>query len=229
MTLANLAECERSVRSQNGEDGVIEAIFDEIGTTNKFLVEFGCEEKECNSAHLLATGWQGLLMDPFNESTDPAIDIKNEFVTAENVELLFDKYGVPQQFDLLSIDIDGNDFWVWKQVKRRPRVCVLEYNAHISPFLRRTIRYEPSFQWQGTDYFGASLAALAELGRHKGYTLVHCEGTGANSFFVANECLPAGFEPRPIEQIYRPPNYLGRGMGFRRDPTRTMIDPFQIV
>lgn len=227
MPLDNLVACEKKICSQNGEDGVLEAIFAEIGTTNKFLVEFGCEEKECNSAHLLASGWTGVLMDGFNQSTNPNVVIHQEFITAENIQLLLDKHGVPREFDLLSIDIDGNDFWVWRQITRRPRVCVLEYNAHVSPFLKRTIRYQPDFMWQGTDYFGASLAALVELGRLKGYTLVHCERTGANSFFIADECLPPGFQPKPIEQIYRPPNYLGRGLGFPRDSTRTMIDPFQ--
>jgi hypothetical protein len=226
MSLANLEAAERKVTSQNGEDGVIEAIFAAIGTTDKFFVEFGCEERECNGVNLIAHGWRGLMMDGFAESTNPKIDIKREFITAEGINGLFDKYGVPRRFDLLSIDIDGNDFWVWRQIDRRPRVVVAEYNAAVPPYLSRTIRYEPQFVWAGTDYFGASLLALAELGRRKGYTLVHCEHTGANSFFVANEVLPAGYQPRPIEAIYRRPNYLGQGLGFRRDPKRQMIDPF---
>ena len=89
---------------------------------------------------------------------------------------------------------------------------MIEYNGHVPPNLRRTIPYEPTFQWKGTDYFGASLLAMKELGQSKGYTLVHCERTGANAFFVASDALPAGFRPRPIEEIYRPPNYLNKGL-----------------
>ncbi len=227
MSLDNLETREHKIYSQNGEDGVIEAIFATIGVTNQYFVEFGCEEGvECNTAHLLTQGWRGLMMDFFGISKNPLADVKKEFVTAENVNALFQKYGVPPHFDLLSIDIDGNDFWVWQNIVYRPRVVIMEYNAHVPPHLSRTISYDPMFQWQGTDYFGASLLALQRLGERKGYTLVYCESAGANAFFVANDALPAGYVPKPIEQLYRRPNYFHQGLGFPRDPQRLMIDPF---
>jgi hypothetical protein len=227
MSLSNLEASEKKVSSQNGEDGVIEAIFAAIGVTNRYFVEFGCEQAvECNTANLLTQGWTGLLMDYGGISKNPLADVKKEFITAENIESLFAKYQVPREFDLLSIDIDGNDFWVWQKISYRPRVVVIEYNAHFAPNLRRSIPYDPSFQWKGTDYFGASLLAMKELGQSKGYTLVHCERTGANAFFVATAALPQDFRPRRIEEIYRPPNYLGKGLRWRPDPTRMMIDPF---
>lgn len=227
MSLTNLEACEQRILSQNGEDGVIEAIFAEIGITNKYFVEFGCEyATQCNAANLLLKHWTGLLMDGSCTSRNPMATIYNEFITAENIDSLFRKYQVPQSFDLLSIDIDGNDFWVWKAIAHRPRVVVVEYNAHVPPHECRTIAYEPDFDWSGTDYFGASLLALARLGRLKGYTLVHCERAGVNAFFVADEALPAGYTPPPLETIYRPPNYKYRGLRYRADPTRTMIDPF---
>jgi hypothetical protein len=227
MSLENLEASERKVFSQNGEDGVIEAIFTTIGTTNCFCVEFGCDDaSECNTANLLTQGWSGLLMDFHGVSKDPRLSIQKEFVTAENIDALLRKYQVPPQFDLLSIDIDGNDFWVWAQIAHRARVVVIEYNAHVPPELRRTIRYDPRFEWTGTNYFGASLLALKELGQLKGYTLVYCERAGANAFFVANEALPAGYVPRPIEAIYRPVNYFYSGIGFPAEKTLAMIDPF---
>jgi len=106
-------------------------------------------------------------------------------VTAENINDLLQKYEVPVSFDLLSIDLDGNDYWVWRAVRRRPRVVVIEYNAHIGPADSRVIAYDPAFRWAGTDYFGASLRALRDLGQQKGYALVYCESTGTNAFFVA--------------------------------------------
>jgi len=227
MSLANLEACERKVFSQNGEDGVIEAIFAEIGTTNRYFVEFGCEEAvECNTAYLLTQGWQGLLMDYFGISKNPLADVKKEFITAENINELFQKYNVPPHFDLCSIDIDGNDLYVWQALVYRPRVMLIEYNSHVPPHLCRSIKYDPMFQWPGTDYFGASLLALQRLGERKGYTLVYCERAGANAFFLANEVLPKDFVPKPIEQIYRRPNYFYQGFGFRRDPYNLMVDPF---
>jgi hypothetical protein len=227
MSFSNLEAREKRICSQNGEDGVIEAIFAEIGCTNRFFVEFGCQDgTECNTANLLNQGWTGLLMDSHGVSKDPRIAIRHEFVTAANVDSLFRKYRVPRSFDLLSIDIDGNDFWVWRKIEHRPRVVVIEYNANVPAHLRRTIRYDPNFQWSGTDYFGASLLALKELGQRKSYTLVHCERAGVNAFFIADEDLPGGYVPRSIEAIYRPANYFYEGRGFRPDKTQTMIDPF---
>jgi hypothetical protein len=227
MPLSNLEASEKKISSQNGEDGVIEAIFATIGTTNRFCVEFGCEDgRECNTVNLILQGWTGLLMDFHGVSGDPRLTIRKEFVTAENIDSLLRKYRVPAEFDLLSIDIDGNDFWVWAQIQHRPRVVVIEYNAHVPPDLRRTIRYDPGFEWTGTNYFGASLLALAELGKLKGYTLVYCERAGANAFFIANEALPGGYMSQPVEAIYRPVNYFYSGIGYPGDKQRTMIDPF---
>ncbi len=238
MSFADLQKSERSVSSQNGEDGVIESIFATLGTTNKYFVEFGCGDgTECNAAYLLECGWTGLMMDGAGECNNPKARIAQEFVTAENINELFAKHGVPPRFDLLSIDIDGNDFWVWRAIKARPRVVVIEYNAHPPPDVRVAIAYNPHFgsvQGEGfggsfntgTDYFGASLLAMQELGQEKGYTLVYCERAGVNAFFVADEELPSDFVPRPIESIYRPPNYQYRGYRLPPDPQRTMVDPF---
>ncbi|HEY2413215.1 MAG TPA: hypothetical protein VGI40_13275 [Pirellulaceae bacterium] len=225
-TLQNLEQHEGRAYSQNGEDGVIAAIFKAIGATNRYFVEFGCEQATmCNTAYLLDQGWQGLLMDDAGVSGNPQAVVHKEFITAENINGLFAKYGVPQTFDLLSIDIDGNDYWVWKAIEYQPRVVVIEYNAHVPPDERRTILYDPHFVWNGTDYFGASLLALKELGEQKGYTLVYCERTGTNAFFVATGALPPSFSPKPVETIYRPPNYINRGLRWRKDPERMMIDP----
>ena len=97
MSLSNLEASEKRVSSQNGEDGVIEAIFAEIGVTNRYFVEFGCEQAvECNTAHLLTQGWTGLLMDYSGISKNPLADVKKEFITVENIESLFAKYKVPR-------------------------------------------------------------------------------------------------------------------------------------
>ena len=226
---------EKKFYSQNGEDGILEFIFSVIDTTNKYSVEFGVGNgTQCNTIYLQEKkGWNGLMMDyspdPANTSGSDAnkawyknikrifnrktrspnlhLDIKNEKVTADNIQQLFQKYQVPKQFDLLSIDIDFNDYWVWKSiVDYVPRVVVIEFNAAISPNESRVVAYDPEAHWDGTNYFGASLLALQKLGLEKGYTLVGCDDKGVNAFFCQSD-LVKEFKTRDIQQLYRPPKY----------------------
>ncbi len=135
------------------------------------------------------------------------LDIKHERVTAENIQHLFQKYNVPTVFDLLSIDIDYNDYWVWKSiVDYSPRVVIIEYNSSIIPTESRVVPYDSEFVWDGTNYFGASLLALKNLGSTKGYTLVGCDSVGVNAFFCKNELLK-NFDIKGIDELYRPPQY----------------------
>lgn len=197
---------EKKIYSENGEDGILEIIFYKIKTTNKICIEFGVGDgKECNTRHLIEdNGWQGLLMD----ARDNTPLIKKEFITAENINSIFKKYKVPKEFDLLSIDIDGNDYWVWKALKDYdPRVVVIEYNSSIPPAESKVIIYDPSFTWDRTNYFGASLLALANLGKIKGYTLIGCDVRGVNAFFVKNELIKDNFQVRNIDELYRAPRY----------------------
>lgn len=201
--LSDLRAYERQVHSQGGEDGVLERIFDCIGTTNRRFVEFGAwdGEKLSNTAHLrLEHGWRGLLLEGDPERQSPLVE--HEMVTAENVNALFEKYGVPQSFDLLSIDIDGNEYWVWKAIEGyRPRVVVIEYNVFFGTGVSKTMPYDPGHVWDKTWYHGASLLALRKLGREKGYSLVHTESYAPNAFFVLDSELPDSAVDRPIEEV----------------------------
>ena len=223
-----IAFIERREFSQNGEDGIIHAIFAMIGLTNRFGVEFGVEDgMESNMRYLLTRkGWTGLQMD--GHDNPPETGVKKEFITAENIEELFAKYGVPAEFDLLSIDIDGNDYWIWKAITRySPRVVIVEYNAHIPPGESKTIPYQPDFQWDKTDYYGASLAALNKLGEEKGYTLVCTDPHGVNAFFVRTDLVPGKFAPPPWPGTYRPPSFKGKlGKGH---PPDTLKRPWVTV
>ena len=193
--LRDLRAHERSVRSQCGEDGVLLRIFECIGTSNRYFVEFGAKDGcvESNTAHLrIDCGWTGLLMEGDAARARPPV--RSEFVTAENVNALFARHRVPRDFDLLSIDVDGNDYWIWKAIHGyRPRVVVIEYNIFFGPSVRKTIPYRADFHWDKTAYHVASLAALQKLGREKGYTLVHAESYAPNAFFLKNSELPEGF------------------------------------
>jgi FkbM family methyltransferase len=217
---ADLRAFARQVRSQGGEDGILAEIFRRVGTETCVAVEFGVETgEENNTAHLIREhGWQALLMegdeDKFARLAEhyrdcPAVRPVRAVVTSTNIERLLAEHGVPEEFDLLSIDIDGNDYWVWAAVKRwRPRVVVVEYNASKPPPGRWVMRENPDHAWDGTDYFGASLASLADLGRSKGYVLVGTDPRGVNAFFVRADLAPAGrfFDPG-LHYLYSPPDY----------------------
>lgn len=199
---------EKKVYSQNGEDGIIDYIYRLIGTTNKFCVEFGVGDgSECNTRFLIKKrGWNFLQMDSRKNFSS---DISQEFITAENINDILRKYNVPDEFDLLSIDIDLNDYWVWKSLDifYKPRLVVIEYNSSILPGESKVVEYVASGEWDGTNYFGASLLALSSLAATKGYTLVACDSIGVNAFFVRNDCLSPLLPLRSIIEIYRPPRF----------------------
>lgn len=189
-TIIDLASCEFKCYSQNGEDGVIKKIFDCIGVHSRYYVEIGTENgSECNTRYLRENGWTGLLLDGAHEN--PAIHLYKEFITAENINYLLNKFIVPYEFDLLSIDIDYNDFYVWHSIndRYRPRVVIMEYNATHLPNEDKIVIYNPKGVWDGTNYFGASLLALYNLGRYKGYSLVYANSNGVNLFFIRDDVL----------------------------------------
>jgi hypothetical protein len=106
-----------------------------------------------------------------------------------------------------SIDIDGNDYWVWKAIDGySPRVVAIEYNASIPSDKSLAVEYCANDGWDGSNYFGASLLAMTKLGLSKGYVLVACDSVGANAFFVRQD-LAEKFPKKTIEEIYNPPGY----------------------
>jgi len=171
--------------SQTGEEGVLLSLFDRIGTTNKYLVDFGAGDgfSLSNSQYLLELGWTGLRMDGIGTG-----DVKKEFITAENIVGLFEKYKVPSEFDLLCLDIDGNDYWVLKALlgKYSPRAIVLEVNGCLPVGVAQTIAYDPNFNYGGDDYYGASYLAFKRLCAD--YTIVHNQHN-LNLFLVRNDVL----------------------------------------
>jgi len=202
---------ERRVYSQQGEDGIIEEIFKRINTTDKFFVELGCFDciSMSNTALLLEQEWSGVQFDrdssiAYSLTLNPRANFHAVSITAENVNDILRSHGVPREFDLLSLDIDGNDYWVWRALDYKPRVAVLEYNGHGEAADSKTIAYDPGFFYDCSDYFGATLLALKKLGEKKGYTLIYAESRGVNCFFVRAEYAHF-FEPVPsIEEMWRP-------------------------
>ena len=174
-------------------------------TPSNSFIDVEKQGLECNTRLLSENGWRGFLM---NGKGYLKFDVKEEFITAENINELFKKYNVPTNFDLLSIDLDFNDYWIWKAIKGySPRVVVIEYNASIPVNVSKVIKYDPKGKWDGTNYFGASLLALVKLAKKKGYTLIGCDNSGINAFFVRDDMVKDNFKVRSIEELYKPPAY----------------------
>ncbi len=217
-----LGHYEYRVYSQNGEDGILAEIFRRIGATNRVFVEFGSSDGEQNNTVLLLIeGWSGLWMDGDHHAIQKAgqhfakeiaaqrLKVRETFITAENIESLFREQGVPPEFDLLSIDIDRNDYYVWKRIEAyRPRAVVIEYNPLFPPALSWVIPYDPEATWDGTSHTSASLKALELLGAGKGYKLVGCTLAGVNAFFVRDDLVGDRFAaPFTAENHYEPARY----------------------
>ncbi len=192
---------EFKIYSQNGEDGILLHIFSKIGIKKKDFVEFGISDgRECNTANLsINHSWRGLLMDNDKENvvkareyykqTNGRVKVIQCFITKDNINNVLKLNNVSGEIDLLSIDIDGNDYWVWKEIEVvNPRVVVIEYNGSFGDDKSLSVSYDPEFEriskHKSGFYHGASLKALAKLGKKKGYALVGCDATGCNAFFV---------------------------------------------
>jgi len=200
---------ELRVFSQNGEDGVLAEIFARIGVGGGGFVEFGASDGAENNAAFLAQvlGWPGVFLeaDPAAFAAlerryrgAPRVRTVQAAVEPDTVEELLRGAGVPAEPDLLVIDVDGNDYWIWRALERfRPRVVVIEYNGALDVPTPPVMPSPPGFAWDGTTAYGASLAALEELAGEKGYRLVHTELAGVNAFFVRDDLagpLPSGEE-----------------------------------
>jgi len=197
--------------SQLGQYGVIKSIFKKLEVTNKYYVEFGAMNGTSlsNTADLrIHEGWSGLLLEGTSQSM-PNINLHgNTWVTKDNINEIFKKHNVPHIFDVLSIDIDGNDYWVWEALNYAPRLVVIETNPGISN--EYPVAIEENCQNTNEGYFGANLHAFYDLAKHKGYELVTTLRWDA--FFVKKEefhklgipliskkeCISEYFHPSPF-------------------------------
>lgn len=202
-----LSEIQFRSFSQNGEDGILLYIFSVIGTTNQKVVEICAGDGvECNAANLIINhGWKGLLFDGdpakvergrqfYAGLSDTFIrppELVHAWITRENVNELVRARGFEGEIDLLSVDVDGNDYWIWQALECvRPRVVVVEYNALWGPHRAVTVPYDADFRldFLRTPYYcGASLAAFVKLASEKGYRLVGSDREEINAFFVRSD------------------------------------------
>jgi hypothetical protein len=213
----NQYEC-RKVSNGVIEQGVIEHIFNtlKLDPAQSFAVEFGGGDGVNNTLirHMIEQGCAALLIEGSetlgkqlitNYSNNEKVTAINTFITAENLQDLFDQGNVPKLIDFLSIDLDGNDYYLWKSLDRYDaKIVCIEYNASYGPDQDFCIEYDPQFCWQGDDYMGASFSVFLRLGQEKGYELIHCSSGGDNMFFVKKEfaqLFPRLEDPRDYYQL----------------------------
>ena len=207
------------VFSQNDEDGIIQEIFRRIGTTNKCFVEFGVENGlESNAHFLLHHGWHGLWIEGSKDYCKEIgirfkpivkqgkLRVFNSFITKENINRLIKKGLSETTPDFLSIDVDGNDWYIWDAISAiTPRVVSIEYNGKFPPDYSWKQEYNVKHVWDSSDWRGASLKSLVELGEQKGYKLVGTNISGVNAFFVQKELVKDLFvEPSTASSLYNP-------------------------
>lgn len=176
MTDHVMQQYEHKVTSQNGEDGIIAFLTSKVWP--KTFAEFGADIAENNTLALQQNGWNGTRLDAKD----------GVWVTAESAPWLLVGRGLPPgALGFLSIDLDGQDYWVWEallEAKYRPPVVCIEYNASLGPARSVTVPPDPQWIWDGSEFFGASLLALAYLGAAYGYKLAYCDSSGTNAFFT---------------------------------------------
>jgi glycosyltransferase involved in cell wall biosynthesis len=209
------------VFSQWDEDGLIDHIVAHCEIPNRSFVEIGIGDyTEANTRFLLTErGWSGVVVDSTTADIEKLrgseaywrypLTALNSFVAAENVNEIIATGGLKGDIGLLSIDIDGMDYWIWNAIEVvSPRIVVCEYNGIFGSKAAVTVPYEPAFDRRTKHYSwlygGTSLGALGHLAARKGYTLVGCNAGGNNAFFVRNDVMAAG-DLKPSARPYRKP------------------------
>lgn len=202
--LSSLSEAEWSGFSQWGEDGIIDWLIEMLPAIPKTFIEFGVENyKESNTRMLLhLRNWRGLVLDGSNEHVQDIrqqkiywrydLTANSAFIDKDNINGLISDVGLSGDIGLLSIDIDGNDYWVWKAIDVvKPVIVICEYNAVFGDIHKLSVPYDKNFRRTSAHhsnlYFGASLPALISLGEEKGYKFIGSTSTGLNAFFVRND------------------------------------------
>lgn len=175
---------EERVFSQNGEDGVLASLLDMIGRpTRGVAVEIGAGAtgEECCTRHLAELGWDVYRFDQRGDGGG----VYREHFEPGTFDAILRRWCVPDPIDVLAIDVDGDDYWLWKATRRTPRIVCIEVNTTYGA--HALITPKQGLAWDGSARFGASIQAMTHLAQSKGYQLVHVEASGANAFYVRRD------------------------------------------
>ncbi|MDQ3175048.1 MAG: hypothetical protein M3Q91_15305 [Acidobacteriota bacterium] len=238
----SLIENEFRAFSQWGEDGIIQFLLRHIEIERKIFVEFGSDNYnlEANTRFLLSNNnWSGLIIDSSedairqlqNSPTYMLYDLKavSAFITRDNINDFLTENGIAGEIGILSIDVDGNDYWIWNAINViNPAIVIVEYNHRFGRDMAVTIPYEESFDRAKAHpsrlYFGASLKALCCLGDKKGYAFIGCNSNGVNAFFVRKYKKPEFLRALTAEEGYVPGKF---GELIERNGELIKLSPFE--
>jgi hypothetical protein len=213
------AAYEHQTFSQNGEDGILREILRRMKKEKGSFLEIGSGDGlENNTRLLLETGWEGVWIDGSEGCCSLAgkvnkkfiengkLKIRNSLVTAENINQLMTDLKVPQNIDVLSLDVDLNTYHVWEKLEETSaQIAIIEYNGFFPADSDWVAEYDPSGWWDGGFNMGAALKPLDELSREKGYRLIGCDLSGANAFFIREELAKVHFpDTQDVNKLFEP-------------------------
>lgn len=202
-SINSLAEVEFQVFSQFGDDGIIQYLVNKMPLKNRTFIEFGVENyREANTRFLLVNNyWSGLVLDGSDANIEQIkreqlysfYDLRavRQFITKENINEIIGSSLFHKNVGILSIDIDGNDYWVWKEISViQPDIIICEYNSLFGFEDAITIPYEADFirgKKSPFNFYGTSLKAAALLAKEQGYFFIGCNSAGNNAYFISEK------------------------------------------
>lgn len=216
--LDSLEDAEFQVYSQFGEDGIIQWLIHNVEIREKTFIEFGVEDyTEANTRFLLMNNnWSGLVMDGSEENIASLKNWKQlwkydlsavaEFITQDNINQLITNMGFSGDIGILSIDLDGNDYWILNAIDCvKPRILICEYNNIFGSREIVSVPYDPAFvrtqKHYSNLYWGASLGAFCDWARKNHYYYMGSNSAGNNAFFVREDCINADLIPAKAEDF----------------------------
>jgi hypothetical protein len=223
-TSRELKDYEFRVFSQWGEDGILQKLTRSIEIKNKTFVEFGVEtffQSNCRFL-MMKDNWSGFVIDGSKGNIDRLktsyffwtydLQAVDAFITRDNINDLLRRSGFEEDLGILSVDIDGVDYWVLEKITTfKPRIMILEYNAVFGATRTISVPYEDDFhrttKHHSNLYFGASLGALVHLANQRGYTFVGTNSAGVNAFFVRNDLMNERFNSLTAETGFTPSKF----------------------
>jgi hypothetical protein len=220
----DLKDYEFKVFSQWGEDGIIQRLTAVVPIAQKTFIEFGVEDfSESNSRFLLLKdSWRGFVIDGSSANIKKLkkselywrsdLTAVHARITRENINGLLAQSGFDEDLGLLSIDLDGIDYFVLEAIDAfRPRILICEYNALFGPDRAITVPYDAAFarteKHFSNLYWGASLGAIAGLAGRRGYRLVGTNSAGNNAFFVREDLMDSRLRALGVAEAFTPPSF----------------------
>jgi len=220
----NIKDYEFKIFSQGGEDGIIQHLTQSIEIKNKTFIEFGVEdffESNCRFL-LMKDDWKGFVIDGSTDNMTRLkksyfywkhhLDAIDEFITKDNINDLLARSGFEEDLGILSIDLDGNDYFIFEAISNfKPRIIICECNPVFGKTRKISIPYKPDFNRTDAHhsnlYWGASLAAMTYLADKKGYAFVGTNSAGQNAFYVRKDLLNDKVNVLSVDAAFLPSNF----------------------